>query len=76
MSDPIAFPKQPLRAWVIIPAGRPSQDWCRLSAGGWPIDGPPPATDGPLDLVFRAAKYDPRGLPVAVHKECKRRAAR
>ena len=73
--SPIPFPKHPIRAWVIIPAGTPNQDWCHLKAGGWPIDGEPPLSAGPLDLLYRAAKYDPRGLPVAVHRECERRAA-
>lgn len=71
----LPFTRTPLRALVIIPGDHPSIDYCRLVAGGWPIDGGVPGIGGPLQLVLRKAKDDPRGLPVTIHPECERRAA-
>lgn len=71
----LQFTRTPIRALVIIPGDDPRIDYCRLVAGGWPIDGGVPDIVGPLELVLRKAKDDPRGLPVTVHPECERRAA-
>lgn len=70
----IPFPKEPLRAWVIIPADD-GRDFCRVVPGGWPIDGPRLTFCGPLQTVLRRVKDDPRGVPVTIHPECERRVA-
>jgi hypothetical protein len=70
----IPFPRTPLRAFVVIPADEITRDWCEVRAGGWPIEGGPRIIEGPLYLVLRRLQDDPRGLPVSVHPECRRRA--
>ena len=62
----IPFPRTPLRAFVVIPGDEIGRDWCKVNAGGWPIDGAPRVSEGPLYLVLRRLQDDPRGLPVAV----------
>lgn len=71
----IPFTRTPLRAFVVIPSDDPRRDWCRTLPGGWPIEGVDYRPCGPLDLVLRKLREDPRGLPVTVHPECIRRAA-
>jgi hypothetical protein len=70
----IPFPRTPLRAFVVIPGDEVTRDWCRVKAGGYPIDGAPRVSEGPLYLVLYRLQEDPRGLPVTVHPECRRRA--
>lgn len=72
----IAFERTPLRAFVVIPGDEIGRDFCRVRPAGWPIDGEPSVTQGTLAYVLWHLQADPRGLPVAVHPECRRRAGR
>lgn len=75
MADLIAFTRTPLRAWVVVPGSDPRRDFCEVRHGGYPIDGDLSPMRGPLETVLFRLRADPRGLPVAVHPECLRRAA-
>lgn len=71
----IPFPRVPLRAFVVVPDERPSRDICRVVRGGYPIDGETLWPErGSLMAVLFNLRADPRGLPVTVHPECRRRA--
>ena len=71
----IPFPRTPIRAIVIIPDDEPNRDYCRAVIGGYPLEnGDTVNLRGPLRTVLRRMMDDPRGLPVNVHPECKRRA--
>jgi len=69
----IPFPRTPIRALVVVPGDDPKRDWCRVVSGGYFFEGEAPR-EGPLYLVLRRLQDDPRGLPVTVHPECRRRA--
>jgi hypothetical protein len=71
----IPFPRVPVRAFVVVPDAEVTRDICRVVPGGYAIDGelPWPAR-GRLSTVLFELRADPRGLPVTVHPECKRRA--
>lgn len=72
----IPFLRVPLRAFVVVPDDQPSRDICRVVVGGYAIDGGLPCPSrGQLKTVLRELRADPRGLPVTVHPECKRRAS-
>jgi hypothetical protein len=73
-ADLIPFPKTPIRSFVVIPGDEVTRDWCKVKIGGYPADEGPCVSEGPLYLVLRRLQDDPRGLPVAVHPECRRRA--
>ena len=69
------FPRGPIRAFVVVPDDQPSRDICRVVVGGYAIEGGLPwPSRGQLKTVLRELRADPRGLPVTVHPECKRRA--
>lgn len=71
----LSFPRVPVRAFVVVPDERPSRDICRVVHGGYTIDGEMPwPTRGRLEIVLFNLRADPRGLPVTVHPECRRRA--
>ncbi len=71
----ITWPRVPLRALVVIPAGEIDRDFVVVRLGGFAIDGGLDDIQGPLATVLRRLQDDPRGLPVTVHPECRRRAA-
>ena len=71
----IPWPRVPLRALVVIPGGEIDRDFAVVRLGGYPIDGGLEQIQGSLATVLRRLQDDPRGLPVTVHPECRRRAA-
>jgi hypothetical protein len=71
----IAWPRVPLRAFVVVPDDEPTRDLCRVMPAGLEIDGEAPLTRSDLRGVLWALRADPRGLPVTVIEECERRAA-
>lgn len=74
MADVIPFPKTPIRALVVIPAAEPHSDLCRVVPGGYNFEGPTHHR-GRLESVLRRLRSEGRGLPITVHRECRRRAA-
>jgi hypothetical protein len=70
----IPFPKTPIRAFVVVPGDEVTRDWCTVKVGGYAVEAGPCVTRGPLAYVLYHLQADPRGLPVAVHPECRRRA--
>ena len=71
----IPWPRVPIRALVVIPGGEVHRDFAVVRLGGYPIDGGLKPIQGRLEYVLRRLQDDPRGLPVTVHPECRRRAA-
>lgn len=72
-ADIVPFPRVPVRALVVIPDDKPHLDVCRVVPGGYAFDGRTHYR-GRLETVLFHLRADPRGLPVTVHPECKRRA--
>lgn len=70
----IEWPRVPVRAFVVVPDDEPHRDLCRVEPAGLTIDGEPPVRRNDLRSVLKACRADPRGLPVTVIAECKRRA--
>ncbi|OBX20289.1 hypothetical protein A9995_00720 [Erythrobacter sp. QSSC1-22B] len=71
----IPWTRVPLRAFVVIPGDEIGRDFVLVRQGGYPIDGGLEPMQGPLATVLRHLRDDPRGLPVTIHPECRRRAA-
>lgn len=69
----IPYLRVPLRAFVVVPDDEPNRDICRAVPGGWGFAGRTHYR-GRLATVLFQLRADPRGLPVTVHPECKRRA--
>ena len=74
-SSVIAWPRVPIRAFVVVPDAEPTRDLCRVVPAGLEIDGEAPVHRHDLRSVLKACRADPRGLPVTVIAECERRAA-
>ncbi len=71
----IAWPRVPIRAFVVVPDAEPTRDLCRVVPAGLEIDGEAPVRRNDLRSVLKACRADRRGLPVTVIAECERRAA-
>ncbi|MXO57181.1 hypothetical protein [Pontixanthobacter gangjinensis] len=71
------FPKEPIRAIVVIPAVDSEPGWCTASFSGWPSDYFMAKLKGPLSSILWQLqnKGYRQGLPITVHPDCKRRAA-
>lgn len=72
----VEFTGKVQRAIVIVPFNEDGTDYCRAELGGWPADFELDVKPGPLWKVMMTARDWGSGLPINVHPECERRAAR